>query len=65
LPKSGLSDIFAEITKLNTAMQDCVQRVTGPAKGLRDLKAKLELWKRKMEDSKIHSFPRIKHSSGC
>jgi hypothetical protein len=29
------------------------------------LKGKLKLWKRKMEGSKIQSFPRIKHSSGC
>jgi len=38
-------------------MQDCVQTVTGLTEG--------KLWKREVESSKIQSFPRIKHSSGC
>jgi hypothetical protein len=46
-------------------MQDCVETVTGLTEELRALKGKLKLWKRKMEGSKIQSFPRIKHSSGC
>ena len=46
-------------------MQDYVETVTGLTERLRALKGKLNLWKRKMEDSKILSFPRIKHSSGC
>jgi hypothetical protein len=46
-------------------MKYCVQTVTGLTEGLRASKGKLKLWKRKMEDNKIQSFPRIKNSSGC
>jgi hypothetical protein len=50
--------------KVNSSMQDCVQTITGLTEEFRALKGKLKLWKRKMEDSKIQSFPRIKHFFG-
>src|SRR5215469_84174 len=54
-----LSDIFDELNKLNASMQGRDHTVIDLSEKISTFKGKLKLWKKKIEENKVASFPNL------